>query len=240
MKQEYEDAIQQGKKTERIRSQKLIKMLHEFAVLELQKEIPIEWIYNDKVIYGYPKTKQQDILVTPPLFCKKKGGHDTNVTVGPVMSVNVRSQMSSIEKNYDTLYERLFAEALNLHNRFPHLVLGYIYLLPKTGYDNRAAKQRKVVCNERYDMEKYILSFMSVADRKDPNDTLWKYEKISLLIADFEQDPPAPIDDLHTLAKQQIVSNEFAKSFSFDALSVRSFFDDLHRILTERYYLLEI
>jgi hypothetical protein len=62
---------------------------------------------------------------------------------------------------------------------------------------------------------------------------------MSLLIADFGQDSPAPIDDLQTLAKQRIASDEFAESFSFDALSIRSFFDDLHRIPTERYYLLE-
>lgn len=240
MKQEYEDAIQHGKYTELIRSQQLIKMLHEFVILEIQKKIPTEWIHHDKAIYGYPKTKEQDILVAPPLFCTKKGKQEKNVAVGPVMSVNVRSQLSSIDQNYDTLYERVFAEALNLHNRFPHLVLGYIYLLPKIGYDDENARQNQIVRNERYDMEKYILSFMSIANRKDPNDTLWKYEKISLLIVDFEQDPPALIEDLNTLAKQQIVSDEFAQSFSFDPLSVQSFFDDLHKILTERYYLLKI
>lgn len=33
------------------------------------------------------------------------------------LSVNVRSQLSSIAKNFDTLYERTFAEAINLHLR---------------------------------------------------------------------------------------------------------------------------
>jgi hypothetical protein len=46
------------------------------------------------------------------------------------------------------------------------LVLRYIYLIPRMEYnDDEAAKRKEVVCAERYDMEKYILSFMSVADR---------------------------------------------------------------------------
>jgi hypothetical protein len=232
MKSVYEDAIQRGQYTELIRSKRLIEMLHEFAVKELRKRVPSEWIYKDKPLYGYPKTKTQDILIQPQQDSGK------NLSVGPLMSINVRSQLSSIDKNYDTLFERLFAEALNLHNRFPYLVLGYIYLLPKIGYDDKAAKDKEVRFTERYNIEKYILSFLSIADRKDPEDVPWKYERICLLIVDFEQTPPVVIDNLQVFKTQGLISEKFANFFSFNTLSVKNFFDDLHKIMMERYYLL--
>lgn len=232
MKNVYETAIKRGQYTELIRSKKLIEMLHDFAVIELKKRVPAEWIYKDKPLYGYPKTKTQDILIHPPQDSGK------NLSVGPLMSINVRSQLSSIDKNYDTLFERLFAEALNLHNRFPFLVLGYIYLLPKTGYDDKAAKDKEIRFTERYNIEKYILSFLSIADRKGPEDVPWKYERVCLLIVDFEKSPPVVLDNLQVFKTQGLISEKFATFFSFDTLSIKNFFDDLHKIMMERYYLL--
>jgi len=232
MKSTYEDAIRRGEYTELIRSKKLIEMLHEFVVRELRKRVPSQWIYKDKRLYGYPKTKTQDILIQSPQNSRR------NLSAGPLLSINVRSQLSSIEKNFDTLFERLFAEALNLHTRFPYLVLGYIYLLPKTGYDDKAAKNKKVKFIERYNLEKYILSFLSIANRKDPEDVPWKYERMCLLIVDFEQKPPVVMDNLQIFMKQGLVSTKFANFFGFERLSIRNFFDDLHKIMMERYYLL--
>jgi hypothetical protein len=232
MKSVYEDAIRRGNYTELIRSKKLIEMLHDFAVKELKKRVPPEWIHRDKPLYGYPKTKTQDILIYP------KQNQGKGLSVGPLMSVNVRSQLSSIEKNYDTLFERLFAEALNLHNRFPYLVLGYIYLLPKIGYDDEAAKRKQVRFSERYNIEKYILSFLSIANRENPEDVPWKYERVCLLIVDFEQTPPLVINNIETLKTEGLVSAKFAEYFSFSNLSIENFFDDLYKIMLERYYLL--
>ncbi len=232
MKEMYENAIREGRYTELIRSRKLIEMLHQFAIVELKKRFPSHWIFTDKPVYGYPKSKTQDILIQPP----QNGSR--NLSIGPIVSVNVRSQLSSIEKNYDTLFERLFAEALNLHNRFPYLVLGYLYLLPKTGYDDKAAKNKEIKFVERYNMEKYILSFLSIANRRDPNEVLWKYERVALLIVDFEQDPPIVMDDMNMFLKEGLVSENFANLFSFEPLSIRNFFDEIHKIAMERYYLL--
>ncbi|MGC9069518.1 MAG: hypothetical protein ACP5IZ_11195 [Thermoprotei archaeon] len=232
MKEIYENAIREGKYTELIRSQKLIGMLHEFAIQELRKRFPSQWIYRDKPVYGYPKTKTQDILIQPP----QNSGQ--NLSIGPIATINVRSQLSSIEKNYDTLFERLFAEALNLHNRFPYLVLGYLYLLPKIGYDEKAAKNREVKFAERYNMEKYIQSFFSIANRQSPNDSPWKYERITLLIVDFEQDPPVILDSMNDFLKEGLVRENFANLFSFEQLSIQNFFDEIHKIAVQRYYLL--
>jgi len=119
MKIVYEYAIEKGKYTSLIRSKSLISLLHQYVIEELKKRVEPSWVVTDKKVYGFPKTKEQDIIVQPLQ-------NGTNVSVGPIMAVNVRSQLSSIDKNYDTLFERIFAEALNLHNRFPYLVLGYL------------------------------------------------------------------------------------------------------------------
>ena len=232
MKEIYEGAIREGKYLELIRSQKLINILHDYAKKELARLFPSTWIYKEKKIYGYPKTKSQDILIQPP----QNGS--ANISTGPIAIVNIRSQLSSIEKNYDTLFERLFAEALNIHNRFPHVVLAYIYLLPKIGYDEEAAKRKEVARTERYDLEKYIISFLSITNRKDPEDSPWKYERMALLIVDFEKDPPIVLDDMNSFLREKLVSEDFARSFTFEPLSIRNFFDDIYKIAMQRYYLL--
>jgi len=146
--------------------------------------------------------------------------------------------MSSIDKNYDTLFERIFAEALNLHNRFPYMVLGCLYLLPKIGYDPEAAKKNRVVLSEKYNLEKYILGFLSIASRGSPNDIPWKYEKVCLLIVDFERDSPEIISDMQVLADKELVSEKFAQLYTFKELRIENFFDDLYKMVMERYYLL--
>jgi len=231
MKDVYEGAIRKGEYTSLIRSKKLINLLHEYVIEELKRRVEPSWIVTDKKVYGFPKTKEQDIIVQPPQ-------NGRNVSVGPIMAINVRSQLSSIEKNYDTLFERIFAEALNLHNRFPYMVLGYLYLLPKVGYNSDAAKEMRVELSERYNLEKYILSFLSVAKRGSPTDVPWKYEKVCLLFVDFERSPPEIIDDVQVFVNEGLVSEKFAQLYTFEELGIKAFFDELYKTTMERYYLL--
>ena len=231
MKNVYEDAIRNGEYTSLIRSKRLINLLHEYVIEELKKRVEPSWVVTDKKVYGFPKTKEQDIIIQPPQ-------NGRNVSVGPILAVNVRSQLSSIEKNYDTLFERIFAEALNLHNRFPYMVLGYLYLLPKVGYNPDAAKENRVELSERYNLEKYILSFLSIASRTSPNDVPWKYERVCLLIVDFEKSPPEVMDDMRIFVNEGLVSEKFAQLYTFEKLSIKDFFDELYKIMMERYYLL--
>lgn len=231
MKDTYEEAIRGGTYTSLIRSHALINRLHDYVVQELEQRVNPDWIVRDKTVYGFPKTKQQDILVELP-----EGS--PNVSAGPMLAINVRSTLSSIDKNYDTLFERLYAEALNLHNRFPHMPLGYLYLLPKVGYDSDAAKQHQVVLTERYDVEKYLSSFLSITGRASPSDVPWKYERVCLLLVDFEVDPPRVLDDVGQLVAEDLVSEKFSQVYDFADLSVTHFFDDLHKAMLERYYLL--
>ncbi len=62
------------------------------------------------------------------------------------------------------------------------MVLGYLYLLPRVGYDSDAAKENRVALSERYSLEKYISSFLSIANRTSPSDVPWKYEKVGKIL----------------------------------------------------------
>lgn len=71
--------------------------------------------------------------------------------------INVRSQMSSLAKNSDTLFERTFAEAQNLHMRYKDIVLGEVYLIPTHEYDDTLVAQNRVgFKTNQTNIEKYI------------------------------------------------------------------------------------
>ncbi|MYL17309.1 hypothetical protein GLW36_11740 [Halorubrum terrestre] len=233
IKRDFEGAIEDpddNPNYSMIRSQELIGRIHSFIIDQLENNgIEESRIHEDEVVYGYPKSKSQDILV-----------HDFDSrrpVVGPHISINVRSQLSSIGKNYDTIYERIFAESTSLHNRFPYLPLGYFFLLPKRGYDSDAKNDNRIERSEEYDIEKYIDSFASISGREDPNDNVWKYEAICLLIVDFSQDPPMIMDNIDYYVEEGIVSADFAETYGSKIISVDDFFDKLIRDYKRRYAL---
>jgi hypothetical protein len=106
------------------------------------------------------------------------------------ISINIRSQMSSLAKNFDTLYERTIAEAQNLHIRCPKMVLGEVYMIPVKEYDAVAIKANTVrYINKIGAVEKYIRSFQAINGRPDYTKDDYKYERVCLLLVDFEQSP---------------------------------------------------
>jgi len=66
----------------------------------------------------------------------------------------------------------------------------------------------------------------------------WKYERVTLLIVDFEQDPPVVIDNMETFLKERMVSANFANYFTFESLNIQNFFDEIYKATMNRYYLL--
>ena len=155
---------------------------------------------------GFFKCKDQDICILPGnvsaeeevllfdgILKGKKDPYGFNLTQ-KILSVNVRSQLSSIAKNFDTLYERTFAEALNLHLRCPKMVLGEFYMIPVFEYDDNLAKERQVGFKHNQKIQehiqKYIYSFGAVNNRSTIRGKEYKYERVCLLIVDFNRDVP--------------------------------------------------
>ena len=155
---------------------------------------------------GFFKCKDQDICILPGnvsaeeeillfdgILKGKKDPFGFDLTQ-KILSVNVRSQLSSIAKNFDTLYERTFAEALNLHLRCPNMVLGEFYMIPVFEYDDNLAKEHRVgfKSNRKIQehIQKYIYSFGAVNNRSTISGEEYKYERVCLLIVDFNRDTP--------------------------------------------------
>ena len=198
-----------------IRSSTLIMQLHEVVkrslIAELEAESRAYSIYPplgrkspELKITGFIKAKKQDIVVLfdedQPQSEKIAGGPLDGVTdpVGKTQSersivISVRSQMSSVNKNFDTLMERAFAETLNLRLRLPRLVMGEVYLLPVYEYDSEAMKTNTVKFQQgKVDIEKFIRTFLGISGRTwdEKFDDVYKYERSALVLVDFRQNPP--------------------------------------------------
>lgn len=197
-----------------IRSQGPINHIHqavktsfiEHGVNPLYIKPPLGTTSDELCVYGFVKKKDQDVCILPNNVRESsevltfdgilKGEVDPlglNYTE-KVLAVNVRSQLSSIAKNFDTLYERTFAEPLNLHLRCPQMVLGEVYMIPVFEYDDEKAKNNIVAFKPnrsvKAHIEKYISSFSAVNMRTSTTDRDIKYERACLLIVDFRDDTP--------------------------------------------------
>lgn len=218
IKRLIEDSIVSGGvegKNNLIRTQEPICLLHDAAKSELiSKGVNPLYItprlgnHNGEMkVAGFFKCKDQDVCVLPNNVRQHretlnfdgilKGQVDVygKELTTKTLSINVRSQLSSIAKNFDTLYERTFAEALNLHLRCPEMVLGEFYMIPVYEYDDVLAKNNVVGFKRnraiQEHIQKYIYSFNAVNNRQSTEGQEYRYERVCLLIVDYSK--PTPI-----------------------------------------------
>ncbi|MDI6735572.1 MAG: restriction endonuclease [bacterium] len=240
-----------------IRSQKPIKLLHEVVKTELMKnEInpvlikPSLGINKGELkLSGFFKKKDQDICVVQKhskpieeilnfegVLYGKKDIYGKDYTE-KILSINIRSQLSSTEKNFDTLFERTFAEALNLHLRCPKMVLGEFYMIPVREYDSDEANNKRVKFKElrriEKHIEKYLLSFNSVNKRISIETDYYKYERVCLLIVDFNKRIPKIYNSNHELEEDLLIPKN--SKASINNLTFASFINDLVKIYTTRF-----
>ena len=243
-------------KTSMIRSSQLINLIHD----SVKHELAQYGVYENQIfphfqeskpeikIAGFLKQKDQDVCVVPQGIAKKP----TPITWGPLafekktdqygfdysnnmLVINVRSQMSSLAKNSDTLFERTFAEAQNLHMRYEDMVLGEVYLIPTHEYDDAAVKSNRVAFKtNKTDVEKYISFFDSINNRKK-NGESYQYERCTLLVVDFNRENPKLYRNSRELKDDGIISESF--SIEYATLSFDGFVRDLLKVYEERYKL---
>lgn len=237
-----------------IRSSELINLIHDAVKFELIKngvdKNKIFPPFNERKpeikLAGFLKQKNQDVCVLPtdmekkpiiinwgPLAFERKldpYGYDfsTNSLV-----INVRSQMSSLAKNSDTLFERTFAEADNLHIRYNDIVLGEVYLIPTHEYDDNLVKEHIVSFKENStNIEKYISFFNSINNRK-LGEKNYSYERCALLIVDFNNKVPKLYKNSKELKEAGLISKDFEIEYS--TLAFDNFASDILRIYEERH-----
>lgn len=195
---------------------------------------------------GLLKQKSQDVCAVPaavskqprtidwgPLAFQNKrdpygGDYSTRTLV-----INVRSQMSSVGKNSDTLFERTFAEALNLHMQYPEIVLGEVYLVPAYPYDDDAVARQQIAFTDHHiDIERYISFFKSI-DGRTPGDPAYMYERCALLVVDFRPACPHLFRSSGELRSAGLISPQFPDDY--ESLRFDTFAEDLLRIYAQRY-----
>lgn len=241
-----------------IRSQNLILKIHEVVKVSFLDEIskyrkdfsifpPIGARSPEMAVYGLLKGKKQDVVV---MFddVPHNGNH---ISEGPLAGsydpvgkekaeksivVGVRSQLSSVAKNFDTLMERSFAETLNLRLRLPNLIMGDVYLIPVVEYDD--ALMKKNIVGWKRDViaiDKFISTFLAISNRSyiksDPE--VYKYERVALVVVDFRQNPPKIFLSTDELKAGGFVSGKFDKKY--ESLSPINFVQDILDIYKKRH-----
>lgn len=246
-KTEFENAIiangVRGKESI-ICSSVLINLIHDAVKYELIRQgVDPNQIYPhfgetkpELKIAGFLKQKDQDVCVAPKNIQKTP----RKITWGPLANenvtdpygeeytrntlvINVRSQMSSIAKNTDTLFERTFAEALNLHMMYKEIVLGEVYLIPIYEYDEATMDARKISFKaHQTNIAKYISFFAAVNRRAEKNDELYKYERCALLVVDFREEQPVLYRTTAQLIHKRLLPEDFPielAELSFDSFA---------------------
>lgn len=252
---QYSDGVQA--KRALICSHTLITLIHEVVKSSFVDELagsrlhaihpPIGKAKPELKVSGFIKAKDQDIVL---LFDGDEAKREL-VSDGPLAGefdevgrqqsersivLGVRSQMSSVANNFDTLMERAFAETLNLRLRLPGLVMGEIYVLPIAEYDDAAMARNCVAWKSKpVAIEKFIRTFTGITGRAAENvtDEFYKYERTALVLADFRPATPKVFLTLDELKTAGAVSANFEADFA--KLSPQNFARDLLAIHRQRH-----
>lgn len=238
-----------------IRSQKLINYVHEFVKKDLvengvNKDLiypPLGQTKPELKLAGFLKQKDQDVCVIPKNIQKKRRkidwgplafediydeyGHDFTEKT---LIINIRSQLSSLAKNADTLFERNFAEAMNLHSVYKKAVLGEVYMIPVYEYDDVAMKENIIdFKSKRTNIEKYISFFTALSNRKNIDEDEFKYERVALLIIDFSKEEPVIYTKTSELKEVGLVKEGF--DLKLEDISITNFSKNLIEVYDERF-----
>ncbi len=237
-----------------IRSSQLINLIHDAVKYELiQGGVAEDQIFPhlgdtkpEVKLAGFLKQKDQDVCVVPrgirksPLtinwgpmaFQRKSDPYGFDYSENTLV-INVRSQMSSLAKNSDTLFERTFAEAQNLHMRYQTMVLGEVYMIPIYEYDDEAVKRHQVAFKDHQtDVEKYISFFNSINGRQQ-NGPDYMYERCTLLVVDFSGQTPRLFRNSNELKAAGVISRSF--QIEYATLGFDDFVDDILSVYASRY-----
>lgn len=258
IKSDIENSIKTGGvdgKNSLIRSQKLINLIHEAVKHELLAHNiipanifpPIGSTKPELKVAGFLKQKDQDISIVPSNVSK----NPQTIDWGPLQAehitdplgkdfaeqtlvINVRSQLSSLAKNADTLFERTFAETFNLHLVYPKMVLGEVYMIPIFEYDDKAMRNNHIKFKtKRTNIEKYISFFNSLNGRNTTIDNHHMYERCALIIVDFRTTPCKIFSSTSELKAAGLISNDFGIELS--NISFNEFVKDLKETYAHRF-----
>ncbi len=241
-------------KTAMIRSSKPILNLHEAVKSQLvQNGVNIDLLYPpidcrspELKLAGSLKQKDQDVCVVPNDIKPQKEILQVGLLKGTedfygenytekTLTINVRRQISSIQKNFDTLYERIFSEAQNLHDRCPKMVLGEVYMIAVPEYDDKEFENNRFVFKSISPkiVEKYLKSFHAITNRSDTTKYFYQYEATCLLIVDFSRAIPKIYHTTKELIADGLLPND--TTIKYEGLDWGNFSSKLLNIYSTRF-----
>lgn len=254
-------------KTSLVTSSKHINLFHEVVKSELIRNgvnptlifPPLNNSKEELNLAGFIKAKKQDVSVVSNIHINKEvpelmsigmmnGKTDIfgKIYTEHTLAINVRSQMSSITKNDDTIIERTFAETLNLHLRCPNMVLGELFVLPITGFNSDKVKLKQPVYEPIQTVKKNINSkltsdaieetinvFNDLNNRNLAIDEAYKYERVCLVLADFSQSPVKIYSNENQLKADNLLAP--TSTVSLSGINYQNFISDLLKIYDTRF-----
>jgi hypothetical protein len=241
-----------------INSSQTINVLHEVVKSDLILRgvnsnliKPAQGLSSPEIqLAGFLKFKTQDVCVFPnhllplPETINFNGLHTGKrdpygeLFSEHVLTINLRSQLSSLAKNKDTMFERTYAEPLNLHRRLPKMVLGEVYLLSARELDSNQVKLKNVSYKPvtqkiAKSLEEYIYGFSALNSRNTQGDDFFKYERLALLIVDFSQNPLKIYESVSELKADGLLPQ--SSNCSLSNLIYTGFIDDLLSMYDRRF-----
>ncbi len=102
---------------------------------------------------------------------------------------------------------------MNLHLRCPNMCLGEVYMIPVYEYDTKAARHNEVRFSARVGaLEKYLFAFNAIAERNSNQSDHYKYEKVCLLVVDFNREIPKIYSSDEELKSDGLISQDSTAS----------------------------
>jgi len=169
-----------------VRGQNFIKQLHKYCIEELKSRGFIGELdpKGEIKILTSHKFKDVDVAVVHP-------------TSGPLLIIGVRSQMSSLGKNFLNYYEMEVGDVSAIHERYPLCVVGLLYLHPTESILPGAKK-------ENFDFYRAEKMFALISDREKSSDPQAHYEEIAYLRVNFHKNTPTLDQNFPTLENLRI------------------------------------
>lgn len=241
--------------TSLIRSSALINIVHEVIKNDLVEagvdasliRPPINETKPEITVAGFLKKKDQDVCVVPrdikpvrrlvnwgPGRFEEVYDEYGEEYITHTLVINVRSQLSSIAKNSDTLLERTFAEPLNLHMIYNNIVLGEVYLIPVVEYDDQAMKNKEVrFKTKQVNLQKYISFFSEISSGGEVGEDYYKYERCALIIVDFRPETPIVYNSTEELINAGLLPESYPLEYA--SISYASFIEEILSIYRQRF-----
>ena len=175
-----------------VRGQNFIKKLHDYCAEEL----------SDRGFTGGLKPRAEVKVLTSHKF-KDIDIAIVHPTSGPLLVIGVRSQMSSLSKNFLNYYEMEVGDVSAIHERYPLCVVGLLYLHPMKSILPGNKK-------ESFDFDRAEKMFSLISGRQKSSDPQAHYEEIAYMRVNFHKNPPT-LDQKFPTSENLKIDNFFDK-----------------------------